>query len=195
MLFSLLFVSCVPRAFAGHETRSHPENDLLAVDGDYGEDAVTLADAHGFEIGQGIHVASKRAGGFHTICATILNKEGNYLTLSRSFNADCMMADEAYAATVFPVISAYEVADCRIENLAIDGNRGKNEVINGRRGAGIFCYRADGAVFENCIVREYNGDGISFQQSKAAKKPHSESLFATLSQHLRVARRCRKQRF
>ena len=244
MLFTLLFALILSPAFAGHETRSHPENDLLArpavtvtvgrsdadivgsdnralqaavdyvgnlgggvvqigpgeyvmhdsvhmrsrvtlrgaghatvlkkaasvrsllaADGDYGEDAVTLADAKGFEIGHGIHVASKRAGGFHTICATILNKDGNYLTLSRSLNADCMMADEAYAAAVFPVISAYEVTNCRIENLDIDGNRGKNEFINGCRGAGIFCYRADGAVFENCIVREYNGDGISFQQS------------------------------
>jgi len=153
---------------SGHTTilkKAPSVRSLLAADGDYGEDAVTVADANGFEIGQGVHVASKRAGGFHTICATILNKDGNYLTLSRSLNADCMMADEAYAATVFPVISAYEVTDCRIENLAIDGNRKENDLINGCRGAGIFCYRADGTVFDNCIVREYNGDGISFQQS------------------------------
>lgn len=138
---------------------------LLAADGDFGEEAVTLADPEGFEVGYGVHVGSKRAGGFHTICATILNKDGNYITLSRPLNTDCMMAHEAYAATVFPVISAYNVVDCKIENLVIDGNRPQNEFINGCRGAGIFCYRADGAVFRNCIVREYNGDGISFQQS------------------------------
>jgi len=138
---------------------------LLAADGDFGEEAVILADAEGFEVGFGVHVGSKRAGGFHTICATILNKDGNYITLSRPLNTDCMMNDEAYAATVFPVSSAYNAVDCRIENLVVDGNRAENEFINGCRGAGIFCYRADGAVFENCIVREYNGDGISFQQS------------------------------
>lgn len=138
---------------------------LLAADGDFGECAVTVEDSAGFEIGYGLHVATKRVSGFHTICATILNKHGNYLTLSRPINADCMMADEAYAATLFPVISAYHVEEFRIENLTIDGNREHNGVINGCRGAGIFFYQGDAGVIQNCTVRGYSGDGISFQQS------------------------------
>ena len=138
---------------------------LLAADGDFGEEAITVADAAGFEVGFGVHVASKRAGGFHTICATIRNRDGAYLTLSRPLNADCMMADEAYAETVFPVISAYQVDEFRIENVAIEGNREHNGFINGCRGAGIFFYRGDAGVIANCTVRGYNGDGISFQQS------------------------------
>lgn len=142
------------------ETRS-----LLAADGDFGECAVTVENAKGFEIGYGVHVATKRVSGFHTICATILNKNGNYLTLSRALNADCMMADEAYAATLFPVISAYHVEDFRIENVTIDGNREHNGIVNGCRGAGIFFYQGDAGVIQNCTVRGYSGDGISFQQS------------------------------
>jgi parallel beta-helix repeat protein len=38
-------------------------------------------------------------------------------------------------------------------------------MLNGCRGAGIFLYRGFGTVIENCTVRNYNGDGISFQQS------------------------------
>ncbi len=144
----------------GKETRS-----LLAADGDFGECAVTVGNAEGFEVGHGVHVATKRVNGFHTICATILNKEGNYLTLNRPLNADCMMADEAYAATLFPVISAYHVENFRIENLTIDGNREHNGIINGCRGAGIFFYQGDAGVIQNCTVRGYSGDGISFQQS------------------------------
>lgn len=142
------------------ETRS-----LLAADGDFGECAVTVGNAEGFEVGHGVHVATKRVNGFHTICATILNKEGNYLTLNRPLNADCMMADEAYAATLFPVISAYHVENFRIENLTIDGNREHNGIINGCRGAGIFFYQGDAGIIQNCMVRGYSGDGISFQQS------------------------------
>ena len=138
---------------------------LLAADGDFGEEAITVADPAGFDIGLGVHIATKRVHGFHTICATILNKKGNYLTLSRPLNADCMMAHEAYAATIFPVISAYHVHDFRIEGITIDGNREKNERIDGCRGAGIFFYQGDAGVIENCTVRGYNGDGISFQQS------------------------------
>lgn len=142
------------------ETRS-----LLAADGDFGEYAITVENPQDFEIGNGLHVATKRVNGFHTICATILNKNGNYLTLSRPLNADCMMADEAYAATLFPVISAYHVEDFRIENVTIDGNREHNGIINGCRGAGIFFYQGDAGVIQNCMVRGYSGDGISFQQS------------------------------
>ena len=138
---------------------------LLAADGDYGECAITVETPDDFNVGCGVHIATKRVHGFHTICATILNKQGNYLTLSRPLNADCMMADDAYAATVFPVISAYEAQDFRIENITIDGNREENELINGCRGAGIFFYQGDAGVIENCTVRNFNGDGISYQQS------------------------------
>ncbi|MBX7256069.1 MAG: right-handed parallel beta-helix repeat-containing protein [Candidatus Hydrogenedentes bacterium] len=138
---------------------------LLSADGDFGEYAVTVQNPDGFEVGYGIHVATKRVNGFHTICATILNKKDNYLTLSRPLNADCMIADDAYAATIFPVISAYHVEDFRIENLTVDGNHVKNGRIDGCRGAGIFFYQGHGGVMEGCTVRGYSGDGISFQQS------------------------------
>jgi len=37
--------------------------------------------------------------------------------------------------------------------------------VDGCRAAGIFLYRGDNCVISNCFVRDYNGDGISFQQS------------------------------
>jgi hypothetical protein len=137
----------------------------LAADGDFGEPAITVAEPDKFHLGDGVYIATKRVHGFHAICATILNRRGNYLTLSRPLNADCMMRDAAFAATVFPVISAYHARDFRVENLTIEGNREANEEINGCRGAGIFFYQGDGGVIKNCTVRGYNGDGISFQQS------------------------------
>ena len=138
---------------------------LLAADGDFGEYAITVENPQGFEIGCGVHVATGRVHGFHTICATILNRKGNYLTLSRPLNADCMMADQAYAATIFPVISAYNVQDFRIENITVEGNRENNSRIDGCRGAGIFFYQGDAGIIADCTVRNFNGDGISFQQS------------------------------
>ncbi|MBW7862838.1 MAG: right-handed parallel beta-helix repeat-containing protein [Candidatus Hydrogenedentes bacterium] len=145
--------------------KSEEVRSLLAADGDFGECAITVQNPEGFEIGRGVHIATKRVHGFHTICATILNKQDNYLTLSRPLNADCMMVDEANAATIFPVISAYHVEDFRVENITIDGNRDRNSRINGCRGAGIFFYQGDAGIVENCTVRDYSGDGISFQQS------------------------------
>jgi polygalacturonase len=138
----------------------------LAADGDFGEAAITVQKSEGFEIGRGVYVGSKTMRGFHGACATVLNSKANYFTLSRSLNGDCTMSDSGFAATVYPVISGYNLEDARVENLAIDGNRSENpSKIDGCRTAGIFFYRGDNSVIANCVVKDYSGDGISFQQS------------------------------
>lgn len=137
----------------------------LALDGDFGEEQVTVTDPAGFEVGYGITVWDSHSGGFHTTVARIVGKNGNTLAIDKPLNADCMVQNRAQAATVFPVISGYHIEGARIENLTIDGNKQENVHLNGCRGAGIFLYRAFGTVIEDCVVRNYNGDGISFQQS------------------------------
>lgn len=143
---------------------------LLAADGDFGEAAITVADPEGFEIGRGVYVASRTQRNFLGVCATILNGRSNYFTLTRAMNADIMMSDGGFAATVFPVISGYNLEDARVENLCVNGNRAENPTrVDGCRAGGIFLYRGDNAVIRNCVVRDYNGDGISFQQSNDVK--------------------------
>jgi len=158
---------------AGEKTvlkKAREHRSPLAADGDFGEEAITVKDTVGFEIGCGVYVASKSQRGFHGVCATILNGRSNYYSLSRSLNADIMMADGGFAATVYPVISGYHLEDARVENLAVDGNRAENPTkVDGCRTAGIFLYRGDNCVISNCFVRDYNGDGISFQQSNDVK--------------------------
>jgi parallel beta-helix repeat protein len=158
---------------AGEKTvlkKEREHRSLLAADGDYGEAAITVQNPEGFAIGRGLYVASSRMKNFLGTCATILNRRSNYFTLSHTLNADILMTDGAYAATVFPVISGYNLEDARVENLAVDGNRAENGTkVDGCRSAGIFLYRGDNCVVSNCFVRDYNGDGISFQQSNDVK--------------------------
>ena len=79
--------------------------------------------------------------------------------------SDCMVGQHAQAATVFPVISGYDLQQARVENLVVDGNRDENLALDGCRGAGIFLYRGFDTTIQNCTVRNYFGDGFSFQQS------------------------------
>ena len=158
---------------AGEKTvlRKYREHhSSLVADGDFGEAAITLKDPAGFEIGRGVYVASKTQHNFHGVCATILNGRSNYFTLSRAMNADIMVADGGFAATVYPVISGYDIEDAGVENLVVDGNRAENPTkVDGCRTAGIYLFRGDHCVISNCVVRDYNGDGISFQQSNDVK--------------------------
>jgi len=137
----------------------------LALDGDFGEQQITVEDPTGFAVGYGVAVWDDNAGGFHTTVARITGRNENTFSIDKPLMADCMVCDKAKAATVFPIISAYNIEGARIENLVIDGNKQSNVHLNGCRGAGIFLYRAFEMFVQGCVVRNYNGDGISFQQS------------------------------
>jgi hypothetical protein len=137
----------------------------LAVDGDYGEEQITVAHPEGFHVGDGVAIWDPHSGGFHTTVARISGKSGNTFSITVPLGSDYVVHDQAQAATVFPVISGYNIEDARVEDVTIDGARDRNPPLNGCRGGGIFLYRAFGTVLRNCQVRNYNGDGISFQQS------------------------------
>ncbi len=136
----------------------------LKLDGDYGEEQITLAIPAGFAVGDGVAIWDKNANGFHTTVARITGARGDTFAISLPLNADCMVESGAQAATIFPVISGYHVEGAVVQQLVIEGNAAENVPLNGCRGGGIFLYRCPGAIVEHCTVRNYNGDGISFQQ-------------------------------
>lgn len=137
----------------------------LAIDGDYGEEQITVAEATGFKVGDGVAIWDSNSGGFHTTVARITGRNGNAFSIDMPLNADCMVHDKARAATVFPIVTGENIESARIENLIVDGNKNENPHLNGCRGGGIFLYRGFGTVIQDCVVQNFNGDGISFQQS------------------------------
>ncbi len=144
----------------------------LALDGDFGEQQITLKDPTGFKVGYGVAIWDDRSGGFHTTVARITGRNNNTFSIDKPLMADCMVSNKAKAATVFPIVSGYHIEGARVENLVIDGKKGSNVHLNGCRGAGIFLYRAFGTVIKDCIVKNYNGDGLSFQQSNDVTVVH-----------------------
>jgi parallel beta-helix repeat protein len=137
----------------------------LGLDGDYGEQQVTLKGPTGFNPGAGIAIWDDHSGGFHTTVARITGRRANTVAIDAPLGADCMVGAHAKAATVFPVVSGSDIRDAQVEDLVIEGNKAANPPLNGCRGAGIYLYRGFGTKIRRCVVRDYNGDGISFQQS------------------------------
>src|SRR3954470_18933740 len=137
----------------------------LALDGDFGEQQVTVQDPAGFAVGAGVAIWDDNAGGFHTTVARITGRRGNTFAIDAPLMADCMVAKHAQAATIFPVIGGSDIQGARVEDLVIEGNKEGNPPLNGCRGAGIYLYRGFGTAIRGCVVRGYDGDGISFQQS------------------------------
>jgi hypothetical protein len=153
---------------AGAETvlRKAPMiESALSADLGYGHFDVSLAEAEKFDVGMGIHIADDRSGGFYNTCATLTWRDGDRFGVSRMLNHDYNRARNAIVRTVFPVISGYDLADATVENLTVDGNRSENGYLDGCRGGGVFLSQASNVTFKNVTVRDYNGDGISFQQT------------------------------
>src|SRR5687768_15409716 len=72
----------------------------LALDGDFGEEQITVVSASGFQVGDGVAVWDKSSGGFHTTVARITGQNGNTFSIDKPLNADCMAGNNAQAATV-----------------------------------------------------------------------------------------------
>lgn len=146
--------------------KSAAVTSFLATYGDYGEEQITVVEPAGFRVGIGVTIGYERPADFHTTVARITGQvDENTFTLDRPLVDDYIAAKGARAQTTFPVISGYHVDGVRVENLVVDGNRADNPYLGGCRGGGIFLYRAHGARIKGVLVRNYNGDGMSWQQS------------------------------
>jgi parallel beta-helix repeat protein len=144
----------------------------LVLDGDFGEEQITVKHPEEFKVGYGVSITDDHSGGFHTAVGTILWRDGDTFGINIPMGGDYLVSHNARAATTFPVISGYHLENAHIENLTIDGNKKNNPHLNGCRGAGIFLYRGHHTTITNCTVRNYHGDGISFQQSQHVQVEH-----------------------
>jgi hypothetical protein len=135
----------------------------LRVDADYGQYKVTPEDASGFRAGMRVYVRDEKAGGWTESTATIERIDGGVLHLDRHLMMDYTMASRATVSNAGAVISAIDAADVRIENLVVDGNRATHRRAGGCRVGGIYLHRVKRAAMADLWVRQFAGDGISFQ--------------------------------
>jgi parallel beta-helix repeat protein len=140
----------------------------LAADGDCNQREITVTDPSSFRVGDGLAVVDSRsAGGFDVTTATITAKPGaRTFRLSRPLRADYLVARQATVRLVFPIVGGWQVKNAAVEGLTLDGNRKKAQSLDGCRGGGIYLFECADVAIRNCTVRDYNGDGISFQVSR-----------------------------
>lgn len=129
---------------------------------------VSVEDASGFRIGDGIMVQDEKSMyGFSCSQVTIISKiDEKTLGISGPLSRDYEPKRNAKVTTAFPVVSARGAKNVTIEGLTINGNSEKMEYLTGCRGGGIFLLECEDVVIRNCKIRNYDGDGISFQTTQ-----------------------------
>ena len=138
----------------------------LLRDSDWFEYGVQVEDVKGFVVGGGVMLRSKKGAGdwqYDVLRATVTAIEGDVLYLDGLTKENFWIEKDATAGTVFPILTAENVDNVVVENIVLDGNRDKNEHINGNFSGGVFIQYCNKWRFRNVISRNYNGDGYSFQ--------------------------------
>jgi parallel beta-helix repeat protein len=140
----------------------------LAADGDANERQITLEDASAFRIGDGVVIKDKSSGnGFEVTTATLVARvDERTFRISQPLYLDYMVSGQATASLAFPVVGGWKIENASIEGIAIEGNRERSEYLDGCRGGGVYLFECANVSIRDCTVRDYKGDGISFQVSK-----------------------------
>jgi hypothetical protein len=137
----------------------------LAEDSDWYDQEVTLRDAAGFRVGDGVCL---RARNPDTKAPTVVKRtlvvcSGNRFKLDRPLRENFWQLGEASASTLFPILSGENIADVVIENIALDGNRENNDNLDGNYAGCVFLQDCNRVTLRQVTARRYNGDGISWQ--------------------------------
>lgn len=137
----------------------------LADDSDWYDQEITLVDAKGFELGDGVCLRTRNPhhGGTDVLKRTLVARSGNRFKLDRALRKNYWLKGAPTVSTLFPILSGEEISDVTIENLTLDGNKDRNDNLDGNYAGCIFCQDCSRLTFRKVEARNYNGDGISWQ--------------------------------
>jgi parallel beta-helix repeat protein len=137
----------------------------LAEDSDWYDQEITLSDATGFEIGDGICLRTKDGGSGvpETLKRTLVARSGNRFKLDQGLRKNFWRLGGATVSTLFPILSGENVSDITIEDMVLDGNRENNDNLDGNYAGCVFLQECNRIVMRGVTARNYNGDGLSWQ--------------------------------
>jgi parallel beta-helix repeat protein len=153
---------------SGAETvlvKSPSNSTKLIEDSDWYDQEITLADARGFQVGDGVCLETKNPhnGGRDVFKGTLVARSGNRFKLNKPLRQNFWLAGGAKISTLFPLLTSEFTEDVAVENLALDGNAKNNELLDGNYAGCIFLQDCNRYKIRNVEARNYNGDGISWQ--------------------------------
>jgi hypothetical protein len=137
----------------------------LAADSDWYDQEITLEDAKGFQVGDGICLRTKNPhnGGTNILKRTLIARSGNRFKLDKALRENYWQVGESTAATLFPLFSGELLKNVVLENITLDGNKANNELLDGNYAGCIFLQDCNRITMRKIEARNYHGDGISWQ--------------------------------
>ena len=134
------------------------------IDADWGMLKAVVKDASGFKKGMGIQLFDdKHNQGWDVTTAKITDIKDNVIYFDNNTNYDYLSSANGTVTNGCSIIEAVGVANVKISNLVVEGNKSTNDYINGCRGGGLYIHKSKNCFVENVKVNEFNGDSFSWQ--------------------------------
>jgi Right handed beta helix region len=134
------------------------------IDADYGMLKAHVKDASGFKKGMGIQLFDDDHNqGWDVTTAIITDIKDNVIYFDNRTVYDYIAEHGGTISNGSSIIEAVGVANVKIANLVVEGNKKSNDYINGCRGGGVYIHKSKDCLVENVTVNEFNGDSFSWQ--------------------------------
>ncbi len=134
------------------------------MDADFGELKITVEDPSGFKPGMSFQITNDP---YHecwdVTTGLITDIVGNVLYIDTYLIRDYDCEENGMITNAGSCILAMGVENITIADLTIDGNKEKNDRLDGCNGGGIAILKSRDATVENVHVRDFNGEGITWQ--------------------------------
>jgi hypothetical protein len=142
-------------------------SSCFADDVDYGVDYAKVSDPSGFKAGIGILIKdNQHQAGWVTSTSKIIKVVGDTIYFDRLTLMDYQMKNGGSVSTASSMIEAIKVENVIVSNLLLNGNKDRNDTMDGCRGGAIYLHKASACRLENVVITNYNGDGVSWQITK-----------------------------
>lgn len=136
----------------------------FVIDADYGELKITVEDASKFKKGMSIQVSNKTyAECWDVSTAVITDIVKDTLYFDKHLIRDYQAEPGGMVTNAGSCVLVYEANNVVLSDFSIDGNKEKNDLLDGCNGGGVAIIKSADVVVDHVIVKDFNGEGITWQ--------------------------------
>lgn len=147
-------------------TKVPMEKTNLSANADWYDQEITLADAKGFQVGDGVLLHGQKAYPLDFVRRTLIARSGNTFKLNEAVRpGDYFVKEGATVANLFSLVEVQGISDVMIENLALDGDKANNEYLDDNYGGALNIQDSNRVTVRRVAVKNFNGDGIIWQMA------------------------------
>lgn len=147
----------------------------FVVDADFGELKLTVENPEGFEIGMKVQVSDNpNSSCWDVSSAYITDIKDNVIYIDKGLIRDYRSDLNGLISNASSVIEVIEAENSSVSKMVIDGMRSENFFADGCNSAGILIYKSRWITLDAVRVKDFNGEGISWQTTEHITVKNSE---------------------